>query len=110
MINKEDYRNMDSIMNWGKYAESLEQEVSRLEKYCYILEECIQTDNIGMEQERKTYQNRIAKLEKALKECCRQSSCRYITIEDEYCEHEDVVDTCEDCLFNHYMKGVEKNG
>ena len=32
MINKEDYRNMDSIMNWGKYAEALEQEVARLEK------------------------------------------------------------------------------
>lgn len=122
MINKEDYRDFDSLINWGKYAEALEKENAELTKennrqkialkaFGILFEEEFQELKRRNKNQEKTiahYQSKTYKVEKALKECCRHSSCRYITnIKEEYCELN--KGHCEDCLFNHFMEEVEQN-
>lgn len=98
MVNKEDYRDFDSLINWGKYAEALEKENNQqkivIKAYEILFEHA---------------SNKINKLKAALKDCCGKSSCAYMKIEDEYCSRENGAKHCEECLYNHYMKEVETN-
>ena len=102
--NKKDYE-----WDFEEYFKSLEKYCDELEKYCDTLEECIRTDKVGMEQERKTYQNRIDELEKALDEALWELARDCIGNSREEICFDKSKEKCIECKKKGFIKEVDKD-